>query len=197
VNETVASKNNAKALVASYKAVLDPAMKDVGTPDPATGSFKAFTSLATDAASIKKGESGDAGVTKDAASVTAVAKASGGALAGVDIAKLAGTKSVPADVRTALTNSQKRLTQAFALYAHAASDLKDAAASTGAARAKSLASAQQLTSLADSLISDGYNDYSAARIGAGLQLDQATKSQLGQQAIPSGFPISSLPSGTG
>jgi hypothetical protein len=194
VNETAAAKQNAQAVVKNWASLLDSSMKGVGTYDVGTHAYKAFPSLAADMATITKSSGVDAASVKDAASVIDVAQKAGTALEGSVLSKMMGSKTIPDNVRTDLINSQKRLTQALALYVHAATDLKIASVTTGKSKSESLASAGQLITIAGALISDGYNDYVTSRLDSGVGYDQATKQQLEQQALQNALP-SGAPAG--
>jgi hypothetical protein len=188
VNETAAQKSNAETVVKAYAKLLDDNLKGVGSYDVSQHTFVAFPALKAAAATITKSSTVDSASVKDAAGVVDVAQKAGTALQGDILTKIIGDKKIPDNVRTELTNSQKRITQALALYVHAATDLKVASVTTGNAKSQALASAGQLTEIAGSLISDGYNDYISSRLDSGVGYDQATKQQLIQNALHSAVP---------
>ena len=185
-----------------YRDKVDAALKGVGSPDPATGEFVVLSDLSSGIEGLKGGGS-DGAASRTAAESASKAKAAAKEIDQVDLTKLVETDtSLPAAFTAPLFESQGDMAKGLELYQQAALNLKRAVQNDGTARSGFISAARKLSELGAAFFADGYEDYVAAQIEAGVytppvnpqqQLQQQLQQQVDQQGSGS-IPPGQLPS---
>ena len=158
----------AKAAAAGeYQQQVEPILSSVGEPLPPSG-FQVFPQLTADLAGSLDGSVDAAQLDETAGAVTNAARRAAADLEEVDAVGIVAGKGFDEVFVLYVLNSQRRMSQALRLFEQAASLAQAAAAAEGDAATELTERASEVADLAAAGFADGYQDYTEARVRAGI-----------------------------
>lgn len=158
----------AKAAAAGeYQQQVERILASVGEPLPPSG-FQAFPQLAVDLAGSLDGSVDAAQLDETAGSIATAARRAAGDLEDVDAVGIVSGKGFDEVFVLYVLNSQRRMSQALRLYEQAGGLAQAAAAADGDAATELAERASEVADLAAAGFADGYQDYTEARVRAGI-----------------------------